>query len=50
MEEKEISGVLVEEISAQARQRRSWDLKSLDAQFFGGILAQSPQKWFLPLD
>ncbi|MBP1597079.1 MAG: Pyridoxamine 5'-phosphate oxidase-like FMN-binding protein [Acidobacteria bacterium] len=29
---------------------RSWDLKSLDAQFFGGILAQSPQKWFLPLD
>ena len=29
---------------------RSWDLKSLDEQFFGGILGQSPKKWFLPLD
>ena len=29
---------------------RSWDMKSLDEQFFGGILGQSPDKWFLPLD
>ncbi len=29
---------------------QSWDLKSLDDQFFGGILSQTPQKWFLPLD
>lgn len=29
---------------------RSWDMKSLDDQFFGGILGQTPEKWFLPLD
>ncbi len=29
---------------------QSWDLKSLDDQFFSGILSQNPQKWFLPLD
>jgi len=27
----------------------SWDLKSLDVHF-GGILARTPEKWFLPLD
>ena len=29
---------------------RSYDLKSLDDQYFGGILGQTPEKWFLPLD
>jgi len=29
---------------------RSWDMKSLDDQYFGGLLTQTPQKWFLPLD
>lgn len=29
---------------------RSYDLKSLDDQFFAGILRQTPQQWFLPLD
>lgn len=29
---------------------RSWDLKSMDDQYFGGILGQTPAKWFLPLD
>ncbi len=29
---------------------RSWDVKSLDDQFFGGILGQTPETWFLPLD
>ena len=29
---------------------RSYDLKSLDDQFFAGLLRQTPQKWFLPLD
>jgi len=29
---------------------RSWDLKSLDDQFFAGILRQTPEQWFLPLD
>jgi PPOX class probable F420-dependent enzyme len=29
---------------------RSWDLKSLDDQFFGGMLGQTPQQWFLPVD
>ena len=29
---------------------RGWDMKSLDEQFFGGKLSQSPEKWFLPLD
>jgi PPOX class probable F420-dependent enzyme len=26
----------------------SWNLKSVDDQFFGGILKQTPEKWFLP--
>ena len=34
----------------QPTQWRSWDLTSLDAQYFGGILTQTPQKWFLPMD
>jgi len=29
---------------------RSWDAKSLDEQVFGGILGESPEKWFRPLD
>jgi len=29
---------------------RSWDLQSVDEQFFGGILTKTPEKWFLPLD
>ncbi|MGQ0604017.1 MAG: pyridoxamine 5'-phosphate oxidase family protein [Anaerolineales bacterium] len=29
---------------------RSWDLKSLDDQFFGSLLGHTPQQWFLPLD
>ena len=29
---------------------RSFDLKSVDDQFFGGILGQTPEKWFLPVD
>lgn len=29
---------------------RTWDGKSMDDQYFGGILLQTPQKWFLPLD
>ena len=28
---------------------RSWELKSVDDQYFGGVLRQTPQKWFLPL-
>ncbi len=27
---------------------RSWDLRSVDDQYFGGILKQTPEKWFLP--
>jgi PPOX class probable F420-dependent enzyme len=37
-------------ISLTPHSWQSWDLKSLDDQFFGGILSQNPQKWFLPLD
>lgn len=29
---------------------RSWDLKSMDDQYFGSILGQTPERWFLPLD
>lgn len=29
---------------------RSWDAKVIDEQFFGGILGEAPEKWFLPLD
>ena len=29
---------------------RSWAATDLDAQFFGGLLAASPDKWFRPLD
>ena len=27
---------------------RAWDSKSLDDQYFDGLLAKSPEKWFLP--
>jgi PPOX class probable F420-dependent enzyme len=29
---------------------RSWELKSVDDKYFGGVLRQTPQKWFHPLD
>jgi PPOX class probable F420-dependent enzyme len=29
---------------------RSFDLKSFDEQFFGGLLGQMPEQWFLPVD
>jgi PPOX class probable F420-dependent enzyme len=29
---------------------RSYDLKSLDDQFFAGLLRHTPEQWFLPLD
>ena len=29
---------------------RSWDMKTLDDQFFGGVLSQTPATWFLPLE
>jgi PPOX class probable F420-dependent enzyme len=29
---------------------RSFDLKGFDEQFFGGILGQTPQRWFLPVE
>ena len=28
----------------------SWELKSLDDQYFGGILRKTPEKWFYPVD
>lgn len=28
----------------------SWDFKSLDDQYFGGILRQTPEKWFHAVD
>ncbi len=37
-------------ISLTPRIWRSWNLKSLDDQFFGGILGQTPQQWLLPVD
>jgi PPOX class probable F420-dependent enzyme len=29
---------------------RSWTVKGLDEQFFGGILGATPERWFLPLE
>jgi PPOX class probable F420-dependent enzyme len=29
---------------------RSFDLKSFDEQFWGGLLGQTPEQWFLPVD
>jgi hypothetical protein len=37
-------------ISLTPHSWQSWELKSLDDQYFGGILGQTPEKWFLPLD
>lgn len=37
-------------ISLTPHSWRSWELKSLDDQYFGGILGQTPEKWFLPVD
>jgi len=28
---------------------RSWSARDLDERFFGGILGQSPDRWFLPI-
>jgi PPOX class probable F420-dependent enzyme len=37
-------------ISLRPESWGSWELKSLDDQYFGGLLGQTPEKWFLPLD
>ncbi|MGI9533910.1 MAG: pyridoxamine 5'-phosphate oxidase family protein [Thermodesulfobacteriota bacterium] len=37
-------------IKLTPRSWKSWELKSLDDQFFGGVLGEMPEKWFLPLD
>lgn len=37
-------------ISLTPHSWRSWELKSLDDEYFGGILRQTPEKWFLPVD
>ena len=37
-------------ISIHPTRWRSWSSKDLDAQFFGGILGPTPQKWFRPVD
>ena len=37
-------------ISLKPESWQSWELKSLDDQYFGGLLGQTPEKWFLPLD
>ena len=37
-------------ISLRPHSWRSWELKSLDDEYFGGILRQTPEKWFLPID
>jgi PPOX class probable F420-dependent enzyme len=29
---------------------RSWAASDLDQQYFGGILGQTPERWFLPVD
>jgi PPOX class probable F420-dependent enzyme len=29
---------------------RSWDMKTLDDEFFDGLLSETPEKWFLPLE
>jgi PPOX class probable F420-dependent enzyme len=29
---------------------RAWDLKRDDEQFFGGLLGQTPERWFLPVE
>ncbi|MGB6501388.1 MAG: pyridoxamine 5'-phosphate oxidase family protein, partial [Thermoplasmata archaeon] len=28
---------------------RSWSARDLDERFFGGILSQTPERWFLPI-
>ena len=35
-------------IALTARTWRAWDMKSVDDQFFGGILGATPEKWYLP--
>ena len=37
-------------ISLRPDSWRSWELKSLDDQYFGGILRKTPQKWFYPVE
>jgi hypothetical protein len=37
-------------ISLTPQSWRSWELKSDDDQFFGGLLGQRPEQWFLPVD
>jgi PPOX class probable F420-dependent enzyme len=45
-----LTGAVDVTISLRPHSWRSWHLKSLDDQFFGGILGQTPQQWFLPID
>jgi hypothetical protein len=28
----------------------SWQAKDLDEQYFGGILGETPERWFLPVE
>lgn len=28
---------------------QAWDMKAIDDQYFGGVLAATPEKWFLPM-
>ena len=37
-------------ISIKPDSYRSWELKDLDEQYFNGVLRQTPEKWFLPVD
>lgn len=29
---------------------RSWSLREMDEEFFGGVLGRTPERWFRPLD
>lgn len=37
-------------ISVRPESVKSWKLKDSDEQYFGGILGQTPEKWFHPVD
>ena len=37
-------------ISLRPTRWRSWAAKDLDERFFGGILGQTPERWFWPVD
>lgn len=54
MEEAGVGGVFLAAadltISIEPDSLRSWELKELDEQYFGGILGQTPDKWFHQID